>query len=181
MVRQLQPWFANVGKRQVKAPKIYFRDTGPLHRCSAFARSQSCSRPSLGASWEGFALEAVIRELGLQSSEGFFWGTHASAELDLFAHVWGKPFGFELEHTDSPRITPSMRIALQDLGLKHLFVIIPGNHRRGSGSARAKAAAAGGPRVKFQRVPADEERGGRGDNRCPRNGSPSSIVLPSAT
>lgn len=127
MVRQLQPWFANVSKRQVKAPKLYFRDSGLLHSLLGITtRAQLDVHPIVGASWEGFALEAVIRELGLSPTECFFWATHANAELDLFAHVRGKPYGFEFKRSDAPKVTPSMRIALEDLNLEHLFVVYPG-------------------------------------------------------
>lgn len=127
MVRQLQPWFANVGKRQVKAPKLYFRDTGVLHSLLGItSRAELGVHPSAGASWEGFALEAVIRELGLSATECFFWATHAHAELDLFCHVKGRPYGFEFKRADAPKVTPSMRIALDDLKLEHLYVVFPG-------------------------------------------------------
>ncbi|MBI5495137.1 MAG: ATP-binding protein [Deltaproteobacteria bacterium] len=128
MVRQLQPWFANVSKRQVKAPKLYFRDSGLLHQLLGVrSRAALDVHPSVGASWEGFALECVIRELGLGPTEVFFWSTHAGAELDLFAHVNGSPYGFEMKRADAPVLTPSMRIVLEDLKLRHLFVIFPGN------------------------------------------------------
>jgi predicted AAA+ superfamily ATPase len=127
MVRQLQPWFANVSKRQVKAPKLYFRDSGLLHSLLGITtRALLDVHPSVGASWEGFALEGVIRELGLGPTECFFWATHAHAELDLFAHWKGKPYGFELKRADMPKVTPSMKIALEDLKLEHLFVVFPG-------------------------------------------------------
>jgi predicted AAA+ superfamily ATPase len=128
MVRQLQPWFANVTKRQVKAPKLYFRDSGLLHSLLGIrSRDELEVHPQLGASWEGFALEAVIRELGLSPTECFFWATHSHAELDLFTHVAGRPYGFEFKRTDAPKVTPSMRIALEDLKLEHLFVVFPGS------------------------------------------------------
>lgn len=128
MVRRLQPWFANVSKRQVRAPKLYFRDSGLLHTLLGISsRAALDVHPSVGASWEGFALESVIRELGLGPTECFFWSTHAGAELDLFAHVRGKPFGFEFKRADVPTLTPSMRIALDDLKLQRLFVIVPVN------------------------------------------------------
>ena len=128
MVRQLQPWFANVSKRQVKAPKIYFRDSGLLHSLLGIASRAALEvHPSIGASWEGFALETVIRELGLRPTECFFWATHSGAELDLYAQPGGRPYGFEFKRADAPRLTPSMRIALEDLKLRKLFVIFPGN------------------------------------------------------
>lgn len=128
MVRQLQPWFANVAKRQVKAPKLYFRDSGLLHSLLGItSRAQLDVHPVVGASWEGFALEAVIRELGLSPTECFFWATHAHAELDLLCHLRGRPYGFEFKRTDAPKVTPSMKIALEDLRLEHLYVLFPGS------------------------------------------------------
>lgn len=127
MVRQLQPWFANVSKRQVKAPRLYFRDSGLLHSLLGItSREQLDVHPSVGASWEGFALEAVIRELGLTATECFFWATHAHAELDLFCHLHGRPYGFEFKRTDAPKVSPSMKIAIEDLKLEHLYVVVPG-------------------------------------------------------
>lgn len=128
MVRQLQPWFANVTKRQVKSPKLFFRDSGLLHTLLGISsRAQLNVNPQLGASWEGFALEAVIRELELSASECFFWATHSNAALDLFAHVQGRPYGFEFKRADAPKVTASMHIALKDLKLEHLFVVFPGS------------------------------------------------------
>jgi predicted AAA+ superfamily ATPase len=127
MVRQLHPWFTNISKRQVKSPKLYFRDSGVLHALlSIHTRAELDVHPYLGASWEGFALECVIRELGLRESECFFWATHAGAELDLFAQVNGRAYGFEVKRTDAPKLTPSMRSALDDLKLERLFVVVPG-------------------------------------------------------
>jgi len=132
MVRQLQPWFANVHKRQVKSPKLYFRDSGLLHELLGVrSRGELDVHPQVGASWEGFALECVTRELTLSPNECFFWATHAQAELDLFAHLRGKPYGFEFKRADAAKVTPSMRIALADLKLKHLFVVTPGNRSYG--------------------------------------------------
>ncbi len=123
MVRLLQPWFTNISKRQVKSPKLYFRDTGVLHSLLGIrSRAELDVHPIIGASWEGFALECIIRELGLRQSECYFWATHSGAELDLYA----APFGFEVKRTDSPKLTPSMRSALEDLKLQRLFVVVPG-------------------------------------------------------
>jgi predicted AAA+ superfamily ATPase len=128
MVRQLQPWFENISKRQVKAPKLYFRDSGLLHALLGIgSRARLDVSPRVGASWEGFALESVVRELGLASGECYCWATHAHAELDLLAFVGGRRFGFEFKRADAPRVTPSMRIALHDLGLEHLFAVYPGD------------------------------------------------------
>lgn len=128
MVRLLQPWFENISKRQVRAPKLYFRDTGVLHSLLSIpSRAALQAHPAIGASWEGFALETVIRSLSLVASDCFFWGTHGEAELDLLAFRKGQRVGFEFKRTLAPKVTPSMRIALEDLKLKHLYVVTPGD------------------------------------------------------
>lgn len=128
MVRELQPWHENISKRQVKAPKIYVRDSGLLHELLGIHASRTLdAHPKLGASWEGFALENVIRVLRLRQEQCFFWATHADAELDLLVLALGRRVGFELKRTDAPRITRSMRVAITDLGLDHLFVVTPGD------------------------------------------------------
>ncbi|MBK9000059.1 MAG: ATP-binding protein [Myxococcales bacterium] len=130
MVRQLQPWFENIGKRQVKSPKLYFRDSGLLHALLGITTGAGLSvHPSVGASWEGFALETIVRELGLGSEHCYFWSTQAHAELDLLAFVGSRRLGFEIKRSDAPRITRSMRIALSDLRLDHLYVVTPGQAR----------------------------------------------------
>jgi hypothetical protein len=127
MVRQLQPWHENTTKRQVKAPKLYFRDSGLLHALLGIDSLRALhSHPKLGASWEGFALECVIRELGLRSEQVFFWATHAGAELDLLTFAGGERIGFEAKRADAPSVTRSMRSALDDLRLSHLYVVHPG-------------------------------------------------------
>lgn len=128
MVRQLQPWHANVGKRQVKAPKIYFRDSGLLHALMGVVDTASLlAHPRSGASWEGFALEQVIRLS--EPAEAYFWATHGGAELDLLMTRYGRRVGVEFKRADAPKMTPSMRIALQDLELEALYVVYPGAHR----------------------------------------------------
>jgi predicted AAA+ superfamily ATPase len=128
MIRQLQPWFENIGKRQVKAPKIYFRDSGIFHalmNLHTFAELQK--HPKLGASWEGFALEEVIRAHQARPEECYFWSTYGEAELDLLIHQRGKSLGFEFKYSDAPGITKSMQTAVQDLNLEKLYVLYPGS------------------------------------------------------
>ena len=128
MVRVLPPWFENLKKRQVKAPKIYIRDSGlfnSLLRISTLADLQG--HPKIGASWEGFALEHVINTF--QTRDAYFWATHAGAELDLMLTIAGKRYGFEFKYTDAPGRNRSMHIALEDLGLEHLWIIYPGNQK----------------------------------------------------
>ena len=128
MVRQLQPWHENVGKRQVKAPKIYFRDSGLLHELLGISsRDALLSHPKGGASWEGFALENTLRLA--QPDEAYFWATHAGAELDLLMIKDGRRVGVEFKRVDAPRLTPSMNIALKDLRLDRLHVVYPGTRR----------------------------------------------------
>ncbi len=125
MVRQLQPWSANLKKRQVKSPKVYIRDTGLLHQLLGVRTlTDIVSHPKCGASWEGYALEELIA--ALQPDEVFFWATHNGAELDALLIRGGRKLGVEVKRMDAPRLTPSMRIALDDLELDHLIVVYPG-------------------------------------------------------
>ena len=125
MVRVLPPWFENVRKRQVKAPKIYIRDNGILHALLQLPTLHDLQgHPKLGASWEGFALEHVIGTL--RTRDAYFWATHGGAELDLLALIKGKRYGFEFKYADAPGRTRSMQAAIEDLGLEHLWVIYPG-------------------------------------------------------
>ena len=127
MLRQLQPWHENIGKRQVKAPKLYFRDTGLLHALmDVHTLQQLATHPRAGASWEGFALEQVLRLARPQ--QAFFWATHQGAELDLLLLQGSRRIGVEFKRTDAPRTTPSMRIAIDDLKLDALYVVYPGAH-----------------------------------------------------
>ncbi len=128
MVRQLQPWHQNLAKRQVKAPKIYFRDTGLLHALLGIRNlPQLLAHPLSGASWEGFALEQVLRIA--QPDQAYFWATHQGAELDLLMFKDQRRIGVEFKRSDAPKLTPSMRIALEDLQLDALYVVYPGPHR----------------------------------------------------
>lgn len=126
MVRQLQPWFANLGKRQVKSPKIYFRDTGLLHYLMGIKSADELSlHPRMGASWEGYALEEIIK--ATQPDEVYFWATHSGAELDLLLIKDNKRIGVECKRMDAPKLTPSMRTAMTDLELDKLIVVYPGS------------------------------------------------------
>jgi predicted AAA+ superfamily ATPase len=125
MMRQLQPWHENLGKRQVKAPKIYFRDSGIFHSLIGIRNeSDLFTHPKLGASWEGYAIEETIRSL--EPDQAYFWATHAGAELDLLLFKDGKRIGVECKRKDAPKLTPSMKMAMQDLKLDELRVIYPG-------------------------------------------------------
>lgn len=127
MVRQLQPWFQNLGKRLVKAPKVYFRDTGVLHALLRLrTESELQTFPQLGFSWEGFAIEEVIRRLDADR-DAYFYATHGGAELDLLITRGGRRYGFEMKYADAPTTTKSMHVVLEDLHLAHLWVIHPGN------------------------------------------------------
>lgn len=125
MVRDLKPWYANLKKRQVKRPKIYFRDSGILHSLLGIKDMQTLeSHPKLGASWEGYAIEEAIR--AFQPDESYFWATHNGAELDLLMLKDGKKTGLEFKYSGAPTLTPSMRIAMEDLQLDCLTVLYPG-------------------------------------------------------
>jgi predicted AAA+ superfamily ATPase len=127
MVRQLQPWFENTSKRQVRAPKIYLRDSGLLHSLLNIPDTHTLlGHPKVGASWEGYAVEQVLSIL--RPNEAYFWATHGAAELDLLFFANGKRYGIEVKFSEAPEVTRSMHIALQDLGLEHLWVIYPGEH-----------------------------------------------------
>ncbi|MCH9626694.1 MAG: hypothetical protein S4CHLAM2_03220 [Chlamydiales bacterium] len=127
MIRQLRPWFENLGKRQVKSSKIYLRDSGVLHTLAGINNQEELLvHPKLGSSWEGFALEEVIRFHQAESEECYFWATHQQAELDLLICKNGKRSGFEFKYSGSPKLTRSMQIALHDLKLDSLTVIYPG-------------------------------------------------------
>jgi len=128
MVRPLQPWLENIRKRQIKTPKIYFRDTGILHRLIGVPdMARLVVHPRLGASWEGFAVEQVVRALGAADEELFFWGIHNQAELDLLLFGTGGRRGFEVKYTDTPRATRSQRIAIETLGLDSITIVVPGD------------------------------------------------------
>jgi len=125
LVRQLQPWYENVKKRQVKSPKIYLRDTGMLHCLLGLGdQRQVLAHPKCGASWEGFALEQVLSVVG--SDNAYFWATHSGAELDLLVLKGAKKVGFEFKFGDAPKVTKSMRTALTDLNLHQLHIVHPG-------------------------------------------------------
>lgn len=125
MVRQLQPWFENLGKRLVKSPKVYVRDPGLLHALLGIPDLAAMQgHPKLGASWEGFVIEQILSWVGERNA--YFWATHSRAELDLMVMAKGKRWGFEIKYQDAPTITKSMRIAMQDLKLERLWVVYPG-------------------------------------------------------
>jgi predicted AAA+ superfamily ATPase len=128
MVRQLQPWHENLGKRQVKAPKVYVRDSGLLHALLGLVLERDVlSHPKVGASWEGLAIEEIIERVRPDSA--YFWATHTGAELDLLLMKGSRRYGVELKFQDAPSVTASMRIALADLRLHHLTVLYPGDQR----------------------------------------------------
>jgi len=126
VVRQIQPWHENIGKRQVKAPKIYIRDSGLLHALLMLKGDSILSHPKAGASWEGFVLEQIISRL---DSSFYYWATHAGAELDLFTESNGIRTGVEVKLSDAPAPTKSMYHALHDLRLDRMAVIYPGKRR----------------------------------------------------
>jgi predicted AAA+ superfamily ATPase len=127
VIRQLSPWCENISKRQVKAPKIYIADSGMLHTLLGLRTLKDLEgHPKVGASWEGFVLEQVIRHLAARVDECFFWATHGGTELDLLVVRGRRRMGFEIKRTTSPQITSSMRYALSDLHLRSLDVVHAG-------------------------------------------------------
>lgn len=126
LVRQLPPWHENLAKRQVKAPKVYVRDSGILHALLQLgSMEEMTAHPKSGASWEGFILEQTLHHA--RPAEAYFWATHQGAELDLLMSKYGRRIGVEIKRADAPELTPSMRIALADLKLDRLLVIYPGD------------------------------------------------------
>ena len=127
MVRQLPPWLENLKKRQVKASKVYIRDSGILHALLGLPNSAALqAHPKIGASWEGFCLEQILSVTG--DREAYFWATHAGAELDLLLFIKGRRIGFEFKYSEHPKVSKSMRIASNDLNLSQLYVVHPGAH-----------------------------------------------------
>lgn len=125
MIRQLQPWHENLGKRQVKAPKIYFRDSGLLHQLMGIRHEADLLlHPRQGASWEGYVLEEILK--AHKPDAAWFWRTHGGAELDLLMMHNGKRTGVEIKRVDAPKLTPSMKTAMSDLKLDRLVVVYPG-------------------------------------------------------
>jgi len=128
MVRQLQPWHANVAKRQVKSPKLYFRDSGLLHFLLGIVDAETLYRhPKLGPSWEGFAIEQIVRLHDADPGAVYFWATHGGAEVDLLIMQGDRPIGYEIKFTQQPRTTRAMHAAIETLGLEDLRVVYPGD------------------------------------------------------
>jgi len=126
MVRQLPPWFENLGKRQVRSPKVYVRDSGLLHSLLGITNQLDLeNHPKVGASWEGYAVEEVLKSF--RPDEAYYWATYNGAELDLLLFKDGRRIGIECKRADAPTLTPSMRTALADLRLDHLYVLYPGD------------------------------------------------------
>lgn len=147
LTRQIQPWFYNTKKRIVKRPKMYFRDSGILHALLSLEDDADLlNHPKLGASWEGFALEETIRHLNLREEDVFYWGVHTGAELDLIFQRKGRLYGVEAKYNEAPTLTPSMKSALEELSLAHLWVVYPG---KANYSLHKQVSA-----VSIQRLPA---------------------------
>ncbi len=125
MVRVLKPWFENIKKRQIKSPKVYIRDSGLLHVLLGQVYEEMALHPKVGASWEGFAIEEILRHHKIEAEDSYFWATTTGAELDLLLVLNGKRVGFEFKYTDAPKITRSMQVAIETLQLDALNIIIP--------------------------------------------------------
>jgi hypothetical protein len=168
MVRQLPPWHENLAKRQVKAPKVYIRDTGLLHSLLGIQSEQNLQRhPKLGASWEGYAIEEVLKLV--EPDDSYFWATHGGAELDLLVFKNGRRYGIEVKHQDAPTLTASMRTALADLQLEYLTVLYPGSRNYTLAERVAvvplASLAAGDPTVVLPDVPVTRRRAPRQPRR----------------
>ena len=125
MIRTLMPWHENLGKRQIKSPKVYFRDSGILHLLLGIKTFRELeSHPKKGASWEGYVLEELLKRN--PDADPYFWATHNGAEIDLLLVEGSKRVGYEIKYSDAPKLTPSMRIALKELKLHRLTVLYPG-------------------------------------------------------
>jgi len=130
MLRNLQPWYENVGKRVVKSPKIYIRDSGIFHSLMSIdTQDRLLSFNKLGASWEGFALECVCKSINKEDEEFYFWATHSGSEIDLFWQHAGKKWGVEFKYKDAPKLTKSLEIVSNDLYLTHIWVVYPGREK----------------------------------------------------
>ena len=128
MLRQLPPWFENLSKRQVKSPKVFVRDSGLLHVLLGITNRRDLElHPKVGASWEGYAVEKVLK--ALQPDEAYYWATHQGAEIDLLLFKRGRRIGVECKRSDAPSLTPSIRVALDDLKLDRILVVYPGDRR----------------------------------------------------
>lgn len=127
VVKQLSPWHENISKRQVKAPKVYISDSGILHSLLNIKSKKDLEgHPKIGASWEGFVINEVIRLMEVEQQNTYFWATHSGAELDLLVIKGRSRIGFEVKRTSSPKLTPSMKSAITDLNLSKLYVIHSG-------------------------------------------------------
>ena len=130
MIREIRPWFYNTKKRIIKTPKIYFRDSGILHALLSIENKKGLlTHPKLGASWEGFALEEAIKSLEIKESQVYFWGVHTGAEIDLVFEKNGQLYGVEVKYSQAPAVTASIKAAIEELSLKHVWVIYPGREK----------------------------------------------------
>ena len=128
VIRQLQPWHANTSKRQIRSPKVHVRDSGLLHRLLGIDDHHALlSHPKLGASWEGFVIDQLLARDDIR--DAWFWGTHGGAEIDLVLRHDSRWLGIEIKRTDTPRVTPSIRNAITDLGLDRVIVANAGTNR----------------------------------------------------
>ncbi len=127
MIREVRPWFYNTKKRIIKTPKIYFRDSGIAHALLSIENKKGLLvHPKLGTSWEGFALEEVIKCLGIRENQSYFWGVHTGGEVDLVFENNGRLYGIEVKYSQAPEVTASIKSAIQELSFKHVWIVYPG-------------------------------------------------------
>ena len=130
VARRMQPWYENLKKRQVKAPKVYLSDTGLLHALLGVKdEADLMGHPKSGASWEGFAMQEIVRIMDIAWEDCYYWATHRGGEIDLLTPTGGRKTGIEFKRTSAPSMTRSMHTALTDLKLDRLFVVHPGDAR----------------------------------------------------
>jgi predicted AAA+ superfamily ATPase len=129
VVDQLRPWFENVGKRQVKSPKVYIADSGLLHALLDLADRTAIERhPILGASWEGHIINQLCAATRSRPDQRYFWATHSGAELDLLIVRGAERIGFEVKRTTNPTSTKSLTSARQTLRLDRTYIVHGGEH-----------------------------------------------------
>lgn len=160
MIRRLAPWYENMKKRQVKRPKIYFRDSGLLHSLLGVPNEEALlSHPKLGASWEGFAREETIRSFNATEEEVYFWAVHQQLELDLLLVRGDQRLGFEFKYSDAPRLRSNQSQLVEMLSLDCLTIVCPGSSAYACGScARARPGRAGGEFDELAGVAREQEQ-----------------------
>ena len=125
MLRRLEPYHANLGKRLVKSPKIYVRDSGLLHYLLGMRNVHDLmGHPNTGASWEGFCIEQICNHLPTGASVSFY-RTAAGAELDVVVETGRETTGFEIKFSSAPKVSKGFWQACEDIGVHKAYVMAP--------------------------------------------------------